>query len=309
MKGSVEERRAVIEWLLDSDPSIRWQVMRDLIQESAEAVAAERARIATVGWGAQLLAHQSPDGTWWRETDPWPFKSTIFVLTQLMELGLDPASEEAKRAFAPVRELSTWWTVDGKRFFDGETEACINGRILATGAYFGEPSDRLVDQLLSEQLADGGWNCEAPPSKRSSFHSTICVLEGLLAYEQAKGANAAVTEARRRAEEYLLERRLFRSRSTGEVIDPKWLRFTYPTTYHYDVLRGLDYLRSAGVRPDERVAEAVALVAAGRDQEGRWPLVEAHADWIGFAMETEVGRPSRWITLRAMRVLDWAAGA
>jgi hypothetical protein len=299
------QRRSVIKWLLDSDPAIRWQVMRDLTGESEETVAAERARIAAEGWGARLLALQSPEGDWGAETDPWPLKGTIFTLVLLKDLGLDPASDAARRAVGRVAERITWWQLDGRPFFDGETEPCINGRILAVGAYFGYASDRLVDRLLSEQLEDGGWNCEAPPSRRSSFHSTINVLEGLLTYERARGATTAVTDARVRAQEYLLERRMMRSLSTGEIIDRKWTRFVFPPTWHYDVLRGLEYLRSAGVQPDERVAEAVALVRKRQHQNGRWPLRKPHPDRVPFDMETEVGKASRWSTLRAMRVLDW----
>lgn len=299
------QRRSVIKWLLDSDPAIRWQVMRDLTHEDPETVAAERARVATEGWGAQLLALQSTEGSWLADSDPWPLKGTIFALVLLKDLGLDPAAPEAQRAIDRVRNHLTWRWLDGRPFFDGETEPCINGRILATGAYFGEANDRLLELLLSEQLADGGWNCEAPKSQRSSFHSTINVLEGLLEYERAKGPTPAVTDARHRAHEYLLERRMFRSLATGEVIDRKWTRFNFPPTYHYDVLRGLDYLRSAGVKPDERVAEAVELVASRAHQNGRWPLRKHHEDAIPFQMETEVGLASRWNTLRAMRVLDW----
>ncbi len=204
-----------------------------------------------------------------------------------------------------VRDRITWWQLDGRPYFDGETEPCINGRILAAGAYFGEASDRLVDRLLDEQLEDGGWNCEAPSSKRSSFHTTICVLEGLLEYEKTRGATTAVTHARVRARDYLLERRMFRSLRSGEVIDRRWTRFSFPTTWHYDVLRGLDYLRSAGVEPDERVAEAVELVAKRRHQNGRWPLNGRHPDRVPFDMEAGVGKASRWNTLRALRVLDW----
>ena len=164
-------------------------------------------------------------------------------------------------------------------FFEGEVEPCINGGVLVLGGYFGETSDRLLDRLLGEQLTDGGWNCEAERgSVRSSFHTTICVLEGLLEYEKARGATAAVTDARARAQEYLLERRMFRRLSSGEVIEPKWTRFSFPTMWHYDVLRGLDYLRSAGVEPDERVAEAVGLVAERRQPDGRWLLDEPHRD-------------------------------
>jgi hypothetical protein len=223
---------------------------------------------------------------------------------------LDPASERARKAVALVRDRVTWGPEFGDSpFFEGEVEPCINGGTLGLGGYFGETSERLVDRLLGEQLADGGWNCEAERgSVRSSFHTTICVLEGLLVYEQARGATAAVTDARARAHEYLLERRMFRRRSTGEVIDPRWGRFTFPTIWHYDVLRGLDYLRRAGVEPDARVAEAVGLVADRRQPDGRWLLDEPHRDALHTDLEGGTGQPSRWNTLRALRVLRWYSG-
>jgi hypothetical protein len=228
------------------------------------------------------------------------------TLMQLRALGLDPASVQARRAIGLVRDHSTWGPEFGdSSFFEGEVEPCINGRTLAAGAYFGEASDRLLDRLLHEQLEDGGWNCEAPPSRRSSFHSTICVLEGLLEYETAKGPTAAVKNARLRGQEYLLERRLFRSLATGEVIDPAWTQLSFPPRWHYDVLWGLDYLRRAGVAPDERVAEAIALVEKKRDADGRWPLENPHPGKTHFEMEEGAGKPSRWNTLRALRVLDW----
>ena len=223
-----------------------------------------------------------------------------------MDMGLDPTSEQAQRAINLVHHKVTWGQEFGNSpFFEGEVEPCINGRVLALGSYFGFASDHLVDRLLSEQLDDGGWNCEAPQSRRSSFHTTICVLEGLLAYEKARGAHPAVTDARHRAQEYLLVRHLFRRLSTGEVINRSWLRFSYPPTWHYDVLRGLDYLRSAGVEPDERVDEAVALVSKKQHQNGRWPLQNPHLDQVNFVMEGPTGTASRWNTLRALRVLDW----
>jgi hypothetical protein len=201
---------------------------------------------------------------------------------------------------------------NNRPFLDGETEPCINGRILGIGAYFKEPNDRLARQLLNEQLEDGGWNCEAtlvspkrPKSRRSSFHTTICVLEGLLDYERAGGKSAAVTKARKAAENYLLERRMFRSLRTREVIDKRWLRFSFPTFWHYDVLRGLDYLRNAGIKPDSRVRDAIETVIERRHQNGRWPLNLLHAEHIPLEMETSVGRASRWNTLRAFRVLGW----
>jgi hypothetical protein len=294
-----------IPWLLDADPAIRWQVMRDLTDAPDEAVATERARVAHEGWGAQLLALQTPDGHW-GGSDDRGWLATVYTLVLLRELGVDPASEPARRAIDLVRERIHWRQLDGRPFFDGETEPCINGAILAAGAYFGTASERLVERLLSEQLDDGGWNCEAPKSRRTSFHTTICVLEGLLEYETLQGATTEVTRARLRGHDYLLERRMHRSLSSGNVVDRDWTRFSFPTTWHYDVLRGLDYLRSAGARPDERVTDAVAMVEQARDENGRWPLHGLHFERVSFDMEDGVGRASRWNTLRALRVLRWA---
>jgi hypothetical protein len=303
----VKPRKAVMRWLLDSDPSIRWQVMRDLGGEANDAVAAERSRIASEGWGAKLLDRQRPDGKWGNGTSEPQWASTLHTLLLLRVMGLDPGSARTRAMVRVVRDRVTWGPEFGDSpFFEGEVEPCINGGTLALGSYFGESSDRLVDRLLGEQLKDGGWNCEAERgSVRSSFHTTICVLEGLLEYEKAKGANAAVTNARARAHEYLLERRMFRRLSTGKVIDPSWTRFCFPTTWHYDVLRGLDYLRGAGVECDERVAEAIGLVLKRQHQNGRWPLHKPHADPIHLDMEGGQGKPSRWNTLRALRVLSW----
>jgi hypothetical protein len=195
--------------------------------------------------------------------------------------------------------------LNNRPYFHGETEPCIHGRILGLGSYFKEPNDALADQLLREQLEDGGWNCEAPKSRRSSFHTTICALEGLLDYERAGGKSAAVTKARKRAESYLLERRMFRSLWTGKVIEKRWLRFSFPASWHYDVLRGLDYLRNAGIKPDSRVAEAIEVVIARGHQNGRWPLNLRHPEHIPLKMETDIGSASRWNTLRALRVLHW----
>ena len=302
-----EQRKPVIQWLLDSDPSIRWQVMRDLLDESDEVVADERSRVASEGWGSRLLDLQAADGAWGGGPYIFPgWISTTDTLLLLRDLGLDPAGARTLEAISLVRDNSNWGAeFDDSPYFEGEVEPCINGRVLASGAYFGEASDRLVDRLLQEQLEDGGWNCEAPRSKRSSFHSTICVLEGLLEYEKAKGATTAVTDARLRGQEYLLERRMFRSLSTGEVIDPDWTQFSFPTRWHYDVLWGLDYLRRAGVKPDHRIAEAIDIVEKKRDGEGRWPLENPHAGAVHVDMEDDAGEPSRWNTFRALRVLDW----
>lgn len=312
----------VVDWLLDSDPSIRWQVLRDLTDAPASEVAAERARVATEGIGARLLALQGDDGTWGGVAWNRGCDSTMHVLTLLHELGLDPTSDKARRALARVRERVIWgggeaWAKNP--FFAGEVEPCINGQVAAAGAYFGQDVQGIVDRLLSEQLPDGGWNCEAEyGSTRSSFHSTICVLEALLEHERAGGSNPALTEARLRGQEYLLDRRLFRRRSTGEAIEhdrkpgpgsahgrPAFVRFAFPTWWHYDVLRGLDYLRSAGVAPDDRVDEAVAIVASRRDDDGRWPLDVRYPGRMPVELADGEGQPNRWITLRAMRVLRW----
>jgi hypothetical protein len=279
--------------------------MRDLTAQPDAVVAAERRRVAREGWGRALLDRQSPGGSWGGANDEgWMI--TMDALALLREMGLDPASDEAQRAVSRVRTQLKWEALGDRPYFEGETEPCINGAILAFGSYFGERCDRIVERLLAEQLSDGGWNCDAPPSTRSSFNSTIRVLEGLLEYERRWGANAAVTRARHKAHEYLLQRRLLRRSSTGEIIDRRWTRFTFPTMWHYDVLRGLEYLRDAGVGPDERMAEAFEIVRARRHQNGRWPMNHLHHDRLAFPLEPQTGRASRWITLRAMRVLNWA---
>jgi hypothetical protein len=302
----------VVDWLLDSDPSVRWQVMRDLTDAPADEVAAERARVATEGAGAQLLALQAADGRWGGAAWNRGWNSTMHVLSLLRELGLDPASDQARHAVALVRDRVRWPPeFDSNPFFAGEVEPCINGQVAAAGAYFGQDVRGIVDRLLGEQLSDGGWNCDAPGSSRSSFNTTICVLEALLEHERAGGGTPEVTAARLRGQEYLLERRLFRRRSTGEAIErdrkggAAWTRFAFPTWWHYDVLRGLEYLRSAAVAPDERVAEAIDLVESKRDGDGRWALDTSYPGVMPVEIDEGEGRPSRWNTLRALRVLRW----
>jgi hypothetical protein len=296
---------AVVEWLLESDPSIRWQVMRDLTDAGDDAVAAERARVAVEGWGAQLLALQEPDGRWGGGTYFPSWTSTAWTLSLLRNLGLDPRSESARRAVVPVRENAKW-EYDDLPFFDGEVEPCINGLAVALGSYYGQDVQVIVDRLLGEQMSDGGWNCEQERgSTRGSFHSTICVLEGLLEHERATGVTPELTAARLKGQEYLVERRLLHRLSTGEVIDPDWSQFSFPTYYFYDVLRALDYLRDASAVPDERVEEAVALVEKKRTDDGRWLLENPHPGEAHLDLDESEGNPSRWNTLRALRVLRW----
>jgi hypothetical protein len=294
--------------------------MRDLIGAPADEVAAERARVAIEGAGARLLALQATDGRWGGAAWNRGWDSTMHVLSLLREMGLDPASAEARRSVGLVRDRVTWQgcgpqECDDNPFFTGEIEPCINGQVAASGAYFGQDVRGIVDRLLGEQLPDGGWNCEAPNgSTRSSFNTTICVLEALLEYERLVGSSSEVTEAGLRGQEYLLERRLFRRRSTGEVIErdrkggAAWTRFAFPTWWHYDVLRGLEYLRSAGLTPDERVAEAIGLVVSKCEGDGRWPLESRYPGVMPVEIDEGEGRPSRWNTLRVLRVLNWYSG-
>jgi hypothetical protein len=317
-KGQLPKaERTVIQWLLDSDPSIRWQVMRDLIGSSPEEVAAERARVATEGAGARLLTLQAPDGRWGGAAWNRGWNSTMHVLMLLRDMGLDPASYQARLALDLVHNQVTWkgcgpQECEGNSFFDGEVEPCINGQVAAVGAYFGQDVRGLVARLLADQLPDGGWNCDAANgSTRSSFNTTICVLEALLAYQLAVGCSQEIVEGRLRGQEYLLERHLFRRRSTGEVIErdrkggSAWTRFAFPTWWHYDVLRGLEYLGSAGVAYDKRMAEAIALVASKCEGDGVWPLETRYPGVMPVEMDQGEGHPSRWNTLRALRVLNW----
>jgi hypothetical protein len=307
----------VLDWLLDSDPAIRWQALRDLAAAPPEIVAAERARVATeeAGWGARVLALQGEDGQWdggalfparrGRSGEGQPWTATAYSLVLLQDFGVDPRHDTVRRAVAKVREHCRWEHA-GQPFFSGEVEPCINGLTVALGAYFDQDVDGVVARLVDEQLEDGGWNCEAENgSVRSSFHTTIRVLEGLLAHERATGGSPESIAARRRGEEYLLERKVFRRKSTGEVVDPAYLQFSFPTRWHYDVLRALEYFRAAGDPPDPRVDEAIDLLRSKQQPDGTWLLENTHPGAVHFPLEAGDGRPSRWNTLRALRVLRW----
>ena len=289
--------------------------MRDLTDASPAAIAAERARIAREGISAEILACQESDGTW-RRADAPAWLTTLYTLLLLRATGVDSAEPAVEAAASRLETGVRWNDLDGcwelrppetggNTFFEGEEESCINGGALALGACLGRPTESLARRLVSEQLEDGGWNCEAPKSTRSSFHTTICVLEGLLEYERAVEPAPAITAARRRGEEYLLERSLFRRRSTGEVANPEFLELAFPPRYHYDVLRALDYFRDAGIQPDPRMSDAVRLIESRRQSDGRWLLERAYDEALAFPCGESVGEPSRWNTLRALRVLRW----
>ena len=267
-----------MDWLLDSDPALRWQAMRDLTDAGPAAIAAERARIPREGLGAAILSMQGSNGAW-RRADAPLWLPTLFTLLLLRATGVDRAEPAVESAVARLEASLRWddkaggWELrgpefGGKPFFEGEVEPCINGGVLALGGYFGRPSSSLARRLAGEQLEDGGWNCEAPQSARSSFHTTICVLEGLLEYERAVGSSPEIAAARLRGEEYLLERGLFRRRSTGEVVNPAFLELAFPPRYHYDVLRALDYFRVVDVQPDARIRDAVQFIESRRQAVG-----------------------------------------
>ncbi|HEX7003528.1 MAG TPA: hypothetical protein VF168_05030 [Trueperaceae bacterium] len=317
----MRESEPVAQWLLGADPAIRWQTLRDLLDAPEQMWSEERAKVETEGWGARLLSYQDTDGQWaggafipngfepreWHE-EGQPWTATSFTLTQLRELGLDPASARARRTVELIGENSRW-DHDAQPFWAGEVEECINGRTVADGAYFGVDVSPIVERLTGERLDDGGWNCERQNgSLRSSFHSTVNVLEGLLEYERATGGTPESREARRSGEEYLLERHLFRRLSTGEPADPAFLLFLYPHRWRYDILRALDYFRSASLltatAPDARLEEAISHLRSKRLENGTWAL-----DWQlpgrAWIQMEGAGSPSRWTTLKASRVLEW----
>jgi len=305
----------VIDWLLEGDPAIRWQTLRDLAGASPDEFAAERNRVEHEGWGARLLAVEGDDGLWdggacfpgdYTSAEPGqPWTATMHTLQTLQILGLDPDTATARRSVGLVAEHGRW-EHDGQHYFDGEVEPCINGRTIEAGSYFGVDVSPLVERVLRERLADGGWNCEVENgSVRSSFHTTLDVLDGLLEFERATGGSAAVREARRSGEEYILERNLFRRKSSGDVVDPAFLEFAFPYYWRYDVLRALDYFRHAGAKRDPRMAEAVEIVRSKRQPDGRWLLDRIYPGRVHFDLDDGVGTASRWNTLRALRVLDW----
>ena len=297
--------------------------MRDLLEAPESEWATERARVETEGWGARLLSHQDEDGQWaggahfpgdyvWGSEPGQPWTSTTHSLSQLREFGFDPGSDRARR-MAELIGANCRWEHDSQPYWEGEVEPCINGVTVANGTYFGVDMAPVVERLVRERLDDGGWNCEAENgSIRSSFDTTINVLEGLLEFERATGGTPESREARVSGEEYLLKRSLFRRLTTGEPADERYLHFTHPNRWHYDVLRALDYLRASsaltGAPPDPRLSEAIDHIRSRRLEDSTWPL-----DWnpegrTWFDVDDGEDNPSRWITLRALRVLKWWDG-
>ncbi len=301
----------LLAWLRDTDPALRWQVERDLAGEPPEVWEATRARIATEGFGARLLALQDPDGRWaggayfpagFRGGEPQPWTATTWSLNALREWGLDGP---VLGGTAELLARNCRWEYDDLPYWDGEVDCCINAWTLANGVWLGADVDGIAEWFAGHRLPDGGWNCAwVEGSTRSSVHSTLNALKGLLAYETATGGTPASRAARRSGEEYLLERGLFRRLSTGEPIGPWVTEFGYPFRWRYDVLNAASYFRDAG-RRDDRLAEAIALIRAARQPDGTWWQERTDAGRVWFGVDVPAGQPSKWLTLFATRVLNW----
>lgn len=300
--------RRVLEWLLAGDPSIRWQTLRDLADVPPRTVARERARVADEGWGKRLLRMQDPEGTWAGGLYTPKWTSTTYTMLLLRDLGLPPGNEQTARACALL--LDRGFHNDGGIAFGWDrSETCVTGMVLSILAFFRYDDDRLdkiAQHLFELQMPDGGWNCRVPfGAVHGSVHTTILVLEGLADYDRLRGRNPRrLKAAQRRGREFLLAHRLFRSHRTGAVINPVFLRLAFPPRWHYDILRALDYFRAVDAPPDERHADAVAVLRSKQLPDGRWKLNYSFPGREYFVLE-RVGAPSRWNTLRALRVLRW----
>jgi len=309
---------ASLTWLLDSDPSLRWQVERDLGGEPEVVWQATRARVAGQGFGAQLLSQQDADGQWaggayfpadaTPEEPGQPWTATTWSLNALREWGVEATA--LRPDTAGLLERNARWEFDDLPYWGGEVDACVNGFTLANGAWLGADVSAIADWFLEHRLDDGGWNCMwVEGARRSSFHSTLNSLVGILDHEIRTGGSPALREARHRGETYLLERGLMRRLSTGAVHTPWATHFAYPYRWFYSVLRAADYFREAslhdGRRPDGRMADAVELIRAARDADGTWHQQLRHEGRTWFDLDGGPGEASRWLTFHALRVLAW----
>lgn len=302
---------STLSWLLAGDPAIRWQVRRDLMASSPVAVEREQRRVETIGWGARLLEWQDSEGTWAGRMYSPKWISTTYTMLLLRDLGVPPQNRQAQKACALM--LDRGFLSDGGIGFGWErSETCVTGMVLSILCWFRFDDKRLdtvADHLLTQQMADGGWNCQRPfGATHASMNTTILALEGLLLYERHRGRKArrlrAVRASQRRGREFLLAHRLFRSHRTGKVIKRDFLRLAFPPQWHFDILRGLDYFRAAGATKDERLTDAIEMLLRKRRHDGRWTLEHRYPARYWFQMES-IRRPSRWNTLRALRVLKW----
>src|SRR5437773_6370906 len=312
----------VIQWLLDGDPAIRWQALRDLVGTAERTVEHERRKVARDGWGARLLARQDPEGTWagGLSSDGGLYSpkwiSTTYTMLLLRDFGLAANNAQAQKACVLLldrglrRDGGINYGIWAKRTERSET--CVTGMILSILSYFQVEDPRLdtiAGHLLEQQMPDGGWNCRRPAgATHASVHTTISVLEGLRHYELHRGRQMkAVRGAQLRGREFLLVHGLFRSHRTGEIIKPVFIRFSFPPRWHYDILRALDYFQAVDAPRDPRLADAIDIVQRSQRADGRWSLQHSHRGKTYFELE-RLGAPSRWNTLRALRVLKWWRG-
>jgi len=311
--GKVKTERAdkdsaVVSWLLNGDPAIAWQVKRDLEGKSERNFRLVRRRISSEGWGARLLSFQEESGMWGGGIYGPKWISTTYTMLLLKRFGLDPENPQAHKACALLLNKG-FWNDGGINYFASMTqsETCVTGMVLSLLCYFGFPDDRvhrLFQHLLGEQMPDGGWNCEQyRGAVHSSFHTTLSVLEGFLEYERLYGENRKLRRSRERAEEFLLIHRLFRSHRTGDIVDARMTRFSFPPRWKYDAMRVLDYFQARERTFDERMTDALEIVLKKRRGNGRWLLQNRHSGRTFFEME-KAGKESRWNTLRAKRVLQ-----
>ncbi|TDK84595.1 squalene cyclase [Mycolicibacterium mucogenicum] len=315
---------ALTDWLLDSDPALRWQVERDLLGAPATVWEATRSRIATEGFGARLLALQDADGQWaggaffpadYDFDDPdgtedgQPWTATTWTLNALREWGLD-ASVLRERRTAELLDEHCRWEYDDLPYWSGEVDCCINAWTLANGVWLGADVNGIADWFLEHQLPDGGWNCDwVEGSTRSSFHSTLNSLKGLLAFEAATGGEAEISAARRRGEEYLLERRLLYRLTTNQSVG-QWINdFSYPMRWSYSALNAGEYFRRAALHDDigrdPRMSAAVDIVRAALQPDGTWLQTGRRPGRVWFEVDVPAGRPSKWLTLHGTRLLNW----
>jgi hypothetical protein len=292
----------LLRWLLEGDPAIRWRVLRGLTDASDERVAVERVRVATEGWGDRLLAAQDPDGGWGGGVYSPKWTSTTYTLLHLLWLGLPPGHPAALRGCERLWDWQARWRVP---------ETCIVAmlvRLTSAHRYGAAGLDAMVEYLLDQQLADGGWNCatRTDKGKHSSFHTSIQALEALDAYAGADG-RIGTREPRDRGREFFLDHKLYRSHRTGAVAIRGSTRFPAFPEWHFDVLRGLEHFAHGGAPRDDRLRDAIGVVHAARRRDGRWPTFSGYPGRQWFQLEPR--GPSRWNTCRALLVLRWWAAA
>jgi hypothetical protein len=270
-----------------------------------------------------LLALQDPDGQWAggaffpgdfdfhgpeaAEGAGQPWTATTWSLNSLREWGLDAA---ALAGTADKLARNSRWEYDDLPYWGGEVDCCINAYTLANGGWLGADVSGLATWFADHRQPDGGWNCDwVEGSVRSSFHSTLNSLKGLLSYEQAIDGSDEVRSTRRSGEEFLLERNLLHSKTTGEIVGPWATRFAYPFRWSYSAVKAVDYFREAALEegrdPDPRLAEAVRVIRDACRDDGTWLQEHRYPGRIFFEIDVPPGEPSKWLTFFATRALLW----